>query len=185
MPTTMKALREVLARLEEPLLLGDPPGPCVIVSRRFGARVMGASPEGLEGINVVWTNPELGEESFHSDSSRNWNVGGHRTWLAPEDRFYLDASDNWFVPQQMDPGDYQPVEGAKEARSFSNRFDITDREGNSFSLGLRRRIALRETPSEVLGREELRGVAAGEGRDGLRLHPLRRGQGQPGGAVGP
>jgi len=146
MSATLKALREVLSRLEKPLVVGDPAGPCIIVSGRFGARVMGASPEGLDGTNVIWTNPELGEESFHSDSSRNWNVGGHRTWLAPEDRFYLDAREDWFVPERMDPGDYQLVEDAGEALSFSNRFDITDREGNSFSLELRRRIAILEGP---------------------------------------
>jgi hypothetical protein len=160
MAATLKALKGILSRFEEPLLIGDPSGPCIVVSRRFGARIMGASPKGLEGPNVIWTNPDLGDESFHSDASRNWNVGGHRTWLAPEDRFYLDASENWFVPTEMDPGNYELVAEAGDAHLFSNRFDITDNQGNTFSLELSRRISLRENAPQGPDQNDLEDVAA-------------------------
>ncbi len=156
MSQTLRDVWDKLSEFEEPLLLGCASGPGLLVSRRFGARVMAASPEGLEGSNVLWVNPELGQERFHADKSKNWNVGGHRTWLAPEDAFYLDPADNWFVPSQMDPGEYQADAPAIDIFcSFANAFEITTRSGESLQLQLARRITLREAPPASVSSSEL------------------------------
>jgi len=163
MTMTLRETWDRLSQFEQPLLLGSASGPCLIVSRRFGARVMAASPVALGAPNVLWVNTELGNEDFHSDESRNWNVGGHRTWLAPEDAFYLDSAGNWFVPSQMDPGDYQPDAAASEDQcSFTNSFDISTRNGppgGGLELQLRRRIALCHKPPGELSRDSLSDVS--------------------------
>jgi len=81
---------------------------------RHGARVLGLYPPS-DDQNFFWTNPALtaakSARSFFQ--SGHWhNSGGDRTWVAPEiDIFFPDfpKTEVYQVPQQLDPGRYEPA----------------------------------------------------------------------------
>lgn len=46
---------------------------------------------------------------FDQTALRNsdWNVGGERTWISPEMDYFLDGAGEYYVPNQLDPGNYR------------------------------------------------------------------------------
>lgn len=83
---------------------------------REGARVIGLFTGGADCGNALWTHPALARE----DSARaylarpGWpNLGGDRTWLAPETEFFMEgtpvAVNSYLVPKALDPGAYRNV----------------------------------------------------------------------------
>lgn len=81
----------------------------IIVTER-GGRVLGPFRDEDETASLNWLNPDLADPAALALflARNDWNLGGDRTWLAPEihymfrDRASLDASYN--LPPEMDPG---------------------------------------------------------------------------------
>ncbi len=142
MQGTLKQLVETLQGKTDVLTLGGDNSGTIVVTPTYGARVLGAGVSGLGSANHLWANSLIATKSFWQKQPRDWNLGGARTWIAPEDRFYLDKQDNWSVPPQMDPGNYQVV--AKDERSVTcaNEFDITSRDDQSYHVKVTRHIRL-------------------------------------------
>ncbi len=152
-PAGMKGnLAELVKSLEgktDVVVLGSEGGGTLVLTPSYGARVIGAGTSGMESQNWLWVNPQILSESFWQKEPRDWNLGGSRTWIAPEDRFYLDKRGNWFVPAQMDPGSYTMVARTDSSVTCVNEFEITTREDQSYSLRLARQVQLlKRLPAE-------------------------------------
>lgn len=119
----------------------------IVVTPGLGARVLVVSPTGKSGENLLWTNPAL------SDTAVDWNFGGARTWIAPEDKFYLDRQNNWFVPAQMDPGHYEITAHTSNQIECANEFTIRNQEQVEYHVKIIRNIktlkALNNLPNSV------------------------------------
>jgi hypothetical protein len=82
----------------------------VIVSER-GGRIFGPylAPD---SESIFWTNPALATPNSFKEflESGDWNLGGERTWIAPETQYLVkDRADFWgsiHVPAAMDPGSF-------------------------------------------------------------------------------
>ncbi len=114
-------LREVVDQLKKRtscITLGDTNRAVLVVTPEYGARVIGMSVNGLDGENLLWVNSKISADSFWTATTRDWNLGGARTWIAPEDAFFLDKNDVWSVATQMDPGSYE-LRNRKQARLFA------------------------------------------------------------------
>ena len=82
----------------------------IIVSEK-GARILGiflsSSP------NLLWVNPNVNEVLEKNE----WNVGGERLWISPERNFFYkdpEKFEGWFVPSELDPGNYKIIEASKD-----------------------------------------------------------------------
>ncbi|MDZ7372378.1 MAG: hypothetical protein ONB23_00270 [candidate division KSB1 bacterium] len=147
-------LAEVVKALEgktEVLVLRTELGGTIVVTPSYGARVIGAGTAGLESTNWLWVNAQVLRPSFWQREPRDWNLGGARTWIAPEDRFYLDKENNWFVPPQMDPGSYQITSRDESSVTCVNEFEITTRDDQPYSLRLLRKVELLRSLPEEFG----------------------------------
>jgi hypothetical protein len=99
-----------------------------IVVLPYGGRILGLFTAGSDE-NLLWTNPELSEEKtalsfFQSDGWKN--IGGDRTWLAPEYDYFFPNYPNrspYVMPPQFDPGNYQVVESSSSIK-LSNEFTL-------------------------------------------------------------
>ena len=118
----------------------------LVISPEMGGRIMGVSAEGIEGKNLLWVNTGIAKKDFLQADVPFVNSGGHRTWIAPEDAFYLDDSDEWFVPKVMDPGEYKVVESTEKAVVLSNKFSIKNKQKEEYNLELKREISIIENP---------------------------------------
>ena len=118
----------------------------LVISPEMGGRIMGVSTEGIEGRNLFWVNTDIAKDGFLQADVPFVNSGGHRTWIAPEDAFYLDDNDEWFVPKVMDPGEYKVVESTEKTVVLSNKFSIKNKQQDEYNLELRREISLIEDP---------------------------------------
>ncbi|MGD0224920.1 MAG: DUF6786 family protein [Terriglobia bacterium] len=105
----------------------------------YGGRVLGLYSR-LNEENFYWTHPDLASADTAQGffRSNGWhNMGGDRTWLAPEiDIFFPDfpRTDVYRPPPQLDPGGYQLVRTANGVR-FVNRLEITlSRSGSKIEL---------------------------------------------------
>ncbi len=107
-------LARVLRSIGQPVASPVYPDGSRLLLLPHGGRVLGLYPPS-DDQNFLWTNPELaGAKSarpfFKSD--RWHNSGGDRTWVAPEiDMFFpnFPQTEVYQVPQQLDPGHYEPV----------------------------------------------------------------------------
>lgn len=128
------------------VILGDRSGAMIAVTPEYGGKVIAMSVDGIKGENLIWPNPELANDNFWNTAKSNWNIGGARTWIAPEADFYLDQENNWFVPEQMDPGNYQLVSQQADKLTCSNRFDITNIYRQEYKIKITRSIEIIKTP---------------------------------------
>lgn len=115
----------------------------VVIAPELGARVLAISPEGLNGENLLWTNPKS------RSVSGDWNFGGARTWIAPEDQFYLDSQDRWFVPAQMDPGNFKLMTQNGNTIKCTNEFFILNRRQIEYFVRISRKIQVAEAPQAL------------------------------------
>ena len=76
----------------------------------MSARVLGASFDGEDGENLMWVNNSILDGTYWAERPYFWNAGGYRTWIAPEDLFFLDENNEWFVPATLDPAPYRIIE---------------------------------------------------------------------------
>lgn len=118
----------------------------LVVSPEMGGRIIGISTDGIEGKNLLWINEEITSEDFFKADVPFINPGGHRSWIAPEDAFYLDDDDNWFCPKVMDPGIYTVISSTNKSVTVSNKFTIKDKSKNEYNLQLKRDISISDSP---------------------------------------
>lgn len=142
--TKVNDLVNVLKGHSEYMVFGKENGPSMLITPALGARIMGASVNGVMGDNLLWVNQALYADSFWQKEP-DWNAGGFRSWIAPEDAFFLDAQDKWFVPKSMDPGSYKLVSSTSTMAIFQNDFIIKSKESQEYSLKLTREIHLLES----------------------------------------
>ncbi|MBN1352339.1 hypothetical protein JXJ21_23280 [candidate division KSB1 bacterium] len=131
------------------LVLGEKDGSMLVVTPEYGARIMAVSVAGLNGKNLLWANPKAFTQAYWTQSPRDWNIGGARSWIAPEDLYYLDKEDNWFVPAQMDPGTYQLVKVSGDTVICANEFKIKSRKDADYHVKLVRQINMLGRPADL------------------------------------
>lgn len=71
----------------------------------YGGRLL-AIIEKNTGNNLLWVHPNISEII----EKKEWNIGGLRLWVSPEQRFFYkdpDAFDGWFCPSGLDPDSYK------------------------------------------------------------------------------
>jgi len=116
----------------------------MIVAPPLGARILGA---GIGEENLLWTAPGF--------STRGWsdggNVGGARTWIAPEGGphgfFFSTDGERWDVPRELDPGDYRPAPAEEGWVSFRNVFTARSADGTSYPVAITRSMCFEELAS--------------------------------------
>lgn len=138
-------LLEALAGHTSIFTLGKEDGPQLILTPDLSARVMGASIGGARDENLMWVDKTILDGSYWDKEPLFWNAGGLRTWLAPEDLFFVNAdkdADSWFVPAELDPRDFNVVSTTPTEAIFRANIDLAANIGSTYSLTLTRRIAL-------------------------------------------
>jgi len=123
-------------------ILGNQDGVMLAVTPEYGGKVIAMSTDGLNGKNLIWPNPQIGTDGFWNGEKRDWNLGGARTWIAPESNYYLDKDNNWFVPYGMDPGNYKLVSADGNNLICANEFEIKNKKDENFSIKITRSIEL-------------------------------------------
>jgi hypothetical protein len=104
---------QIIARLEEneiPFLELKTGNDTSILVSQHGGRIFGPflSPE---SESLYWVNPAFHDQDACKELIQSgWNQGGERYWIAPEIQFMVrdrfKADDTWFVPPEMDPGNW-------------------------------------------------------------------------------
>lgn len=144
-----QALIDALGTNTETVVLGDLAGPNLVITPELGARVLGASLNGAMDENLMWVTESIMDGSYWESRPLDWNSGGLRTWLSPEDLFFLDAdydASKWFVPGEMDPIACTVTrKGANEA-SFFVEADIPANIGKSYRVDISGNIRLITEP---------------------------------------
>jgi len=124
------------------IVLGDKGGMMLAVTPQYGGKVIAMAVDGIKGKNLLWPNPKIGTKEFWSGEKLDWNLGGARTWIAPEADFYLDKEQNWFVAEAMDPGDYNLERQEDNLVVCSNEFKIKNIKEQDYHLKITRTIEL-------------------------------------------
>lgn len=148
MKGSLKELVDFCKNKTEAVILGEESGPNLVILPDRGAKIIGMSTNGLQSENLLWIPQAMLTDSFWVD--RKWNIGGARSWLSPEDQFYLDEKDVWFVPSQMDPGNYKKENTTKDNIKCSNTFEIKNKAGNNYKIKFSRDITiLKDIPENL------------------------------------
>jgi len=124
------------------IVLGDKGGMMLAVTPQYGGKVIAMAVDGIKGKNLLWPNPKIGTKEFWSGEKLDWNLGGARTWIAPEADFYLDKEQNWFVAEAMDPGDYNLERQEDNLVVCSNEFKIKNIKEQDYHLKITRTIEI-------------------------------------------
>lgn len=151
MKGTLGDLLKALEGRTEVVTLRSESGGTIVVTPTYGARVIGAGVKGLESENWLWANSLIATVEFWQKEPRDWNLGGARTWIAPEDLFYLDKQGNWFVPAQMDPGNYSLTAKTDRSVTCTNEFEIVNRKDESYQVRVVRQITVLDQLPEEFG----------------------------------
>lgn len=141
---TLEQVLEGLKVYTAPMVFGEKSGPAMLIAPSLGARVLALSPEGLSGNNLFWMNDAVFKPEFWKDGPE-WNAGGLRTWLAPEESFFLDSENVAFIPEALDPGAYSLVSSSATMAIFSNNLTLRTRDGIEYRCILTREIHLLES----------------------------------------
>jgi hypothetical protein len=148
MKGSVKELVDYLKTKTKVSIIGDEKGVMLAVLPNKGAKVVGMSIAGLEDQNLIWVPESIMADTFWTKPI--WNIGGARSWISPEDQFYLDKQNTWFVPESMDPGKYAEEVSEKNRIKCSNTFEIKDKAENTFHVKLTRDIEVLSNPPENL-----------------------------------
>jgi len=147
---TNKNLRDALMGYTQILVFGSTDGPQIIVTPELSARVLGASFEGEDGKNLLWVDKTILDETYWKKRPYFWNAGGYRTWIAPEDLFFLDENNEWFVPASLDTAPFRILEKRENNVILEADVNLKTTIGKDYKLTLMRRISfLTESPSEA------------------------------------
>jgi len=153
-PNTNQALLDALDGHTETIVLGDAGGPQVVLTPELSARVLGASIGGAGDENLMWVDETVMNGTYWSKSPRFWNAGGLRTWVAPEDLFFVNARkdpESWFVPPALDPVAYRVVAESGNAAEFETDIELPANIGKTYSITLHSRIELLTDPPAEAG----------------------------------
>ncbi|MDP2983046.1 MAG: hypothetical protein Q8O92_06940 [Candidatus Latescibacter sp.] len=123
----------------------DPSGPQLVIDPALAGRVMGVSFDGDNGDNLFWVDKSILDGSYFSAKPPSWNAGGLRTWLSPEDLFFLPEDKDakkWFVPAELDPAPYTVYAQGKGEVTLQLTTSIKSNMGKTYNLLLTRRIQL-------------------------------------------
>jgi len=146
MKNSLQELVNFLEKKTKVIKIGDEKGPLIVILPEIGAKIIGMSIDGLKGENLLWISDSLLNESYWKKP--DWNIGDARTWISPEDQFYLDNNNNWFVPSNMDPGKYVEELSDKNSIQCSNTFEINDKNNNHYKVKITRKIEILNSPPE-------------------------------------
>ena len=149
-----QALLNVLKDHTRTVILGSADGPQIILTPELSARVLGASIKGALDENLMWVDSTILDGSFWEKKPYFWNSGGLRTWLAPEDLFFVNENkdpESWFVPQQLDPAPFKVVEHTGTKASFATDIELPANIGKNYKVTLKRSIELLTAPPAALG----------------------------------
>jgi len=127
------------------LVGSDPAGPQLVIDPTLAGRVMGASFDGENGENLFWVNKSILDGSYFSANPPSWNAGGLRTWLSPEDLFFLPEDKDakkWFVPAELDPAPYTVVSQNQSEVTLQLKTNIKSNVGRTYAVSLTRKVAL-------------------------------------------
>ncbi len=65
---------------------------------------------------ALWANKQEESAFWRANGALlpelSWNVGGDRTWISPERDYFMDASGQYAVPAQLDPGNWKLVQSS-------------------------------------------------------------------------
>ncbi len=139
---SVKDLVAVMQQHTPVKILGDKDGVMLAITPEYGGKVIAMSADGLNGKNLIWPNPKIGTDEFWTGEKRDWNLGGARSWIAPESDFYLDKDNNWFVPYEMDPGNYKLISSEGNKLVCASEFKINNLKDHSFFVKTTRSIEL-------------------------------------------
>ena len=142
MPNSVNDIIKALEKHTPVVILGDEKGSMMAVAPEYGGKVIAISLNGVNGKNLIWLNPKVIAPEFWAGETRDWNIGGARTWLSPEADFYLDIEKNWFVPEAMDPGNYKLIEKTTDRIICENEFHIKNVLDQEYHLKIVRDIKL-------------------------------------------
>ncbi|WP_010267945.1 DUF6786 family protein [Paenibacillus senegalensis] len=78
-------------------VLKDAAGGHALLLQR-GSRLIELIPAGCRHSGIWFDQAALRKGS--------WNVGGERTWISPEMKYFVDGAGEYYVPSQLDPGNY-------------------------------------------------------------------------------
>ncbi|MFC1694312.1 DUF6786 family protein [Candidatus Latescibacterota bacterium] len=149
-----QALLDALGEHTQTVILEGAEGRQMIIIPELSARVLGASISGAEDENLMWVDSTIMDGSYWDKKPYFWNAGGLRTWIAPEDLFFVDADknpDSWFVPESLDPAPFRIVEQSEKEATFEADIDLVANIGKVYRITLKRRIALLSDPPQELG----------------------------------
>ncbi len=133
---------------------GDGKGPQIVITPDLSARVLGASINGLPDENLMWVDETVMNGTFWQKKPYFWNAGGLRSWIAPEDLFFVDADknpDSWFVPESLDPAVFRAVSQSSMDALYEAEIELPTNTGKTYSITLERRIALLTNPPQEIG----------------------------------
>ncbi len=139
------ALVKALGDSIEKVTLGAANGPQIVVVPSLAGRVMAASIEGDMGENFMWVDKTILDGTYWTAQPKKWNAGGLRTWLAPEDLFFLpedkDAT-KWFVPAELDPAPYTVTTKSGDEVTMELVTSLKSNIGKTYDVKITRRIKL-------------------------------------------
>jgi hypothetical protein len=145
-----KDLLNVLKDHTQTIVLGSSNGPQIIITPELSARVLGASFDGENGENLFWVDKTILDNTYWSKKPYFWNAGGCRTWLAPEDLFFLNDKKEWFVPTELDPAPYRIFDQNENSATCEADINLKSNTGKMYKITLSRRITLLpEIPFEL------------------------------------
>lgn len=147
---SMKALVDSIGDHTQKVLIGAADGPQMLIVPELSARVIGVSFDGDKGENLMWVNSSILDGTYWSKKPYYWNVGGYRTWIAPEDLFFLDDKKTWFVPASLDPAPFSIVEQTASGATLEADMNLKTNTGKYYKLTMTRKLSLlTEIPSEL------------------------------------
>lgn len=133
---------------------GDGKGPQIVITPDLSARVLGASIDGLPDENLMWVDETIMNGTYWQKKPYFWNAGGLRSWIAPEDLFFVDADknpDSWFVPASLDPAVFRTVSANNSEAVYKAEIELPSNIGKTYQITLERRIALLTDPPQEIG----------------------------------
>jgi hypothetical protein len=144
-PGSNLALVKALGDSIQKITLGAADGPQLIIVPSLAGRVMGASIEGDAGENLMWVDSTILDGMYFTVQPPKWNAGGLRTWLAPEDLFFLPPekeASKWFVPAELDPAPYTVAAQSGNEVTMELTTNLPANIGKTYNVKLTRRITL-------------------------------------------
>ncbi len=119
----------------------------VLLVPQYQGRVMTSTCSGDSGLSFGWINYKL-VQSGEVKPHMNAYGGEERLWLGPEGgQFALFfrhdvpySYDHWFTPKELDTAAFVVTAQTRRSVRFSKRFDLVNRAGTRFSVGIDRKV---------------------------------------------